>query len=149
MQFDRDSLMELAEQFEKKAEEFLEVAERIRNAASLFVEQKSEVPVIEEEPVEEVNVTHVDMDVTRLEMAVIESLNNRIAGREIPSIVNYCQHNIGMGTVNSIRLSCRKLTNRGILRRLHRGRYALPEETQEKLNRGADYRSTNNSASAV
>lgn len=149
MEFDRSSLLELAEKFEKKAEEFIEVADRIRNAASLFAEEKKDTPAVKEELPEEEVVVPLDMDVTRLEAAIIESLNNRMAGREISSIVNYCQHNVGMGTVNSIRLSCRKLTNRGILRRLQRGRYALPDTTQEKLNRGADYRSTNNSASAV
>lgn len=136
MEFDRNSLLELADKFEKKAEEFIEVADRIRNAASLFVEDKKEVPIVKEEVPVKVEPVSLDVDLTRLEAVVIESLNNRVAGREITSIVNYCQHNVGMGTSNSIRMSCQRLTNRGIIKRLQRGRYALLDETQEKLNRG-------------
>lgn len=138
MQFDRDSLLELSNEFEKKAEEFLEVAERIRNAASLFVgdakeEQKEEVEHVEEESKPK---STEEKSFTPLEQAIVDSLTNRVAGREILSIVNYCAHNVGMGTHNSIRLSCQKLTNRGILVRLQRGRYSLSEHMKRKIENG-------------
>jgi len=128
MEFDRSSLMLLAEQFEKKAEEFLEVADRIRNAASLFSRKENGTDSGIDLQVEQSVSSNGQIMVTELEKAVLQSLSNKVAGREISSMVSYCQHNIGVGTTNSIRTLCYRLLDRGMLERIGRGRYRLTEQ---------------------
>lgn len=132
MKFDRDSLLALAEQFEQKAEEFIEVADRIRNAASLFsgdeeIPEKPSVPV-HDEP--DKKLEHM----TPLAQTVLDSLQYKIAGRDLNSITNYCQHHVGKGTYASVGLICRKLRDRGLLVRVGRGRYKIPTTTSEVNN---------------
>lgn len=127
MEFDRNSLMTLAEQFEKKAEEFLEVAVQIRNAASLFSRDGNGESKVVHSQVERMVSISEPISMTELERTVLQSLHNKIGGREISSIVSYCQHNLGFGTSNSIRTLCYRLLDRKWVERLGRGRYRLTE----------------------
>lgn len=164
MRFDHDYLMELADQFEKKAEQLLETAESIRETASIMspsdARQKKAPPPPPPEPVPEPQSTHAPAPpierhpqesnshtnnkhlgdnqptFSPLEKHVMDSLGPHIAGLSVDKIVGYCKQQ-GVGTSGSVQVALGKLTKSGHVTRLQRGRYALPtafNTAQKELN---------------
>lgn len=153
MEFKQEDLLRLAEQFEKKAEQFLETASSIRESASVmacvstspatspspcdvevFVDTPKPAPEAEVETrPSEFDATIRLIALTPLEKRVAASLWGQIAGREVEDIAKFCKKR-GLGTKQSVQhaLSCMK--KNGYVVRLGRGRYALHDSFHSRSN---------------
>ena len=148
MEFKQSDLLELAEQFERKAEQFLETATSIRESASLLGTPANGAGPVNESPTKKpfiLCVAESDQEKERQDsqevpprehadaMAKLESLSplekkivgalwGEITGRSLDWLINVLR---GHATKGSIRFACSKLAKVGVLERLGRGRYAL------------------------
>lgn len=129
MSLNKDDLEELARQFEEKGLQFLEAAEKVRSLADL-----SNTPALPEpEEVKEQQPLPLPLPkhISYMEKCVMEILEGQDKGLHINKIADICKDRFDMGTINSVRVSCSKLIEKGYVVRLCRGRYATVESQTE------------------
>jgi hypothetical protein len=133
MEFTQTDLVGLAEQFEKKAEQFLETASSIRESASImtggpttdattgpaFAEVEARPPEFE--------VTIRLVALTPLAKAVVRALWGAEHGVEVEDVVAFCKTHVGRGTMGSVRHVLAELGKQGFVVRIRPGLYRLVE----------------------
>lgn len=127
--FEKYSLTELADAFEKKAEEFFEISEKLRMASSVSFDTmnvtQASIPQSSSQSSQD------DDDVVAIlnpfEVAVLESLYKKRKVFAMQEIADMCKQRIGYGTKHSVRPWVGKLKKMGYVVMVTRGFYKLSD----------------------